>query len=222
MLYSPWEQLAQDPKVMIISLSFFATLSRFLYQPAQASRTQQRRTLSLKGGCLYRLQETAREDPASAGPPRAGAAQRRAAPNPFIYCGSGGAGPNPSVQAEYYVPLKPQGEFGQADCNYLAWHRPRTPALAPFQNGLLTKAMQKRGPESGGQDLAVVPLMKDTTSVSPALCPSAAPALSQGTSAAPRATRATTAAPSVPQNSPRRAVAKPHSVTGGCSAIPWG
>lgn len=123
------------------------------------------------------------------------------------------------MQAEYHVPLKPQGEFGQADCNYLAWHQPRTSALAPFQNRLLTKAMRKRGRESGGQDLAVVPLMKDTTSVSPRPCAGAAPALSQGTITAPRAARAATAAPSVPQNSPRRAVAKPRPVTGG-DALP--
>lgn len=169
--------------------------------------------------CLCTLQETARGDPASAGPPGAGAAQWRAALNPFIHRGSGAAGPNHSVQAEYHVPLKPQGEFGQADCNYLAWHRPRTSALAPFQNRLLTKAMHKRGRESGGQDLAVVPLMKDTTSVSPTPCPGAAPLLSQGTITAPRAARAATAAPSVPQNSPRRAVAKPRPVTGG-DALP--
>lgn len=52
-------------------------------------------------------------------------------------------------QTEYYVPLKPQGEYGQADCNYLAWHRLRTPPLAPFQNQLLTKVMQKHGHKSG-------------------------------------------------------------------------
>lgn len=189
----------------------------------QASWTQQRWTLSLKRGHLCRLQATAREDPASAGPPGAGAAQRRAAPNPFIHRGSGAAGPNHSVQAEYYVPLKPQGEFGQADCNYLAWHQPRTPALAPFQNQLLTKAMQKHRRESGGQDLAVVPLMKDTTLVSPTPRPGAAPALSQGTSAVPTAACATAAAPSVPQSSPRRAVAKPRPVTGESSAtVPLG
>ena len=114
------------------------------------------------------------------------------------------------MQAEHDAPWKPQGEFGQADGNYLAWQRPRAPALAPFQNRLLAKATQNHGPERGCQDLAVVPLGKGTSSVSPAL----RPALLPGTGTAPRAARATTAAPSVPQNSPRRAVAEPCPVTG--------
>lgn len=154
----------------------------------------------------------AQEDLASARPPGVGAVQWWAALSPFLHHGSGAAGPNHSVQAEYYVPLKPQGEFGQADCNYLAWHWPRMPALAPFQNQLLTKVMQKHRPERGSQYLAVVPLTKDTTLVSLVLCPGAAPALSQGMSPRPRAA---TTAPSVPQNSPRRAAAKPCPITRG-------
>lgn len=74
--------------------------------------------------------------------------------------GSGAAAPKRLVRASYYVPPKPQGEFGRADCNYLPWRRPSTPAPAPFPKRFRAGTAQKRGPESQGQHLAVVPLVK--------------------------------------------------------------
>lgn len=69
-----------------------------------------------------------------------------------------------------------------------------------FQNQLLTKAMQECGPESGGRDFAVIPLMNERCQP-----PQYPQRCSQEMSDMPRATYATATAPSVPHNSPRRA-----------------